>query len=66
MQAAPAPHFPHTEFLPGPVVTAACPCGWRSVASSHEHSVALGADHLADIARQAREASAASYPELDF
>lgn len=59
-QTAPAPHFPQTEFLPGPVVTATCPCGWRAVASSHEHSVQLGRDHKAAMQgernRQADEA----------
>lgn len=57
-QTAPAPHFPHTEFLPGPIVTAACPCGWRSVASSHAHSVALGADHVAERAAADRQGCA--------
>ncbi|OAZ40929.1 hypothetical protein A9Z40_03025 [Microbacterium arborescens] len=64
-QTAPAPHFPHTEFLPGPVVTAACPCGWRKVASSHEHSVALGNEHRAErIAAERAEARAAAAAEL--
>lgn len=48
-QSAPAPHFPQTEFLPGPVITAACPCGWRKIASSHEHAVALGDEHRAEV-----------------
>ena len=57
-QTAPAPHFPHTEFLSGKV-TAACPCGWRAVASSHEHSVTLGEDHVKERAHAARQAAAA-------
>lgn len=54
-QTAPAPHFPHTEFLPGPKITAACPCGWRRIASSHEHSTALGDEHRAETGSPSRE-----------
>lgn len=54
--AAPAPHFPHTEFLQGQI-TAACPCGWRTIASSHEHSVRLGDEHRAEAVAAARQAA---------
>lgn len=56
-QTRPAPHFPHTEFLSGQV-TAACPCGWRAIASNHEHSVELGKEHVAERERAARQSAA--------
>lgn len=61
-QTAPAPHFPHTEFTHGPVITAACPCGWRATAASHDHSVALGRAHIAERQKAAMDAL---LPEVD-
>lgn len=58
-QAAPAPHFPQTEFLPGPIIHASCACGWRAIASSHEHSVQLGKEHVDERARAARQSAKA-------
>ena len=45
-------HQPETRIRPGSKVTACCPCGWAVPAASHDHSVALGAEHLADIAQK--------------
>lgn len=55
VQTAPAPHFPHTEFLRG-AVTAACPCGWRVPAVNHEHSVRIGREHVDERARAEMDA----------
>lgn len=52
-QTTPSPHFPHTEFLPGNVVYAACPCGWRRVAANHEHSCKLGERHIEEEGKRA-------------
>jgi len=57
VQTAPAPHFTHTEFRPGGVIVAVCPCGGLSApAVSHEHSCKLGDAHKAEAAAADRQA----------
>lgn len=58
-QTAPAPHFPHTEFRKAGAVWAVCPCGeLEKPASSHEHSVKIGEEHVTERKRAERQRKA--------